>query len=828
VQSSLTLCLLFVIVLLLPVVCLYVIYKQYAPDAPWDTAETLDIFQQVIRQLANLAHTTSPSQQNYDHYLRILELLAQVKIGIVLVDLTKPRVLLDDSGLQDDDDANGEHGPDEALRVLAELLRTILQSVRLDHPPQIPELAQKTISACLEEYDNGIMVPIPLLDELLVCIGQGRTVLVTNPAAAAAAAAAEGGRKKKLPLHQVEQVNPSYVVAASVVRHLVDRLGTPVANLLNGLLNGDAHIVGESSISVEPLASCANNYGKPRAQNQTADADVDVWSIIYELHKIAPPILTTVVGTVSNSLQDTQLEKRLLVTKLFGRLFTSTNSTMAEQFGPVYRSWLVRANDREVDVRMVMVEYLIKIISNTTSSFSLDVREQAQKALLDKIHPTQTTTLHNSNNASGGGAGGDPDPDVNLRLKVVHEICDLAYSNKAAISAQLLHGVQHRLASKHKQERRDALTGLAQTHHRQFTVERLQEIQAGGDDCDLEVIVRVMHAARNDDDNGCYRWIPSKVFECMCYSDAIDTEMHSRVCLVVDDLLLGSELTNSSKRMTPTARAVGLALVVDSLEADTTAILTGGATSTPYQWMITMFQRRAQLQSAVSQYIDSRSQVRLYERGSEKELTANAKAEELLERVASLTGPPQGNAPEGERHPVLEKFHAAKDKHIFRILSTIATPTHSTAARIRALEELPKRVKHLGEATVAWVRTLVRRCAMGDFMNSQNVQHCIQLALECFQAEELQLSASLVACVKVAADCFPELCATKECFGTLIEFFTECRGLPSGKFKKEVEQSGMVTALSAILAAAAPASITVRLMKASLLIFILRSLQPVV
>lgn len=135
------------------------LFTIYAPDAPWDQPETLNIFRQTIRQLANLAHTTSPSQPNFRLYLRLLELLAEVKIGVVLVDLNK---------------AGDEDTSEEALQVLAELFRTVLQSIRNDHPHEIFEMATKTITGCLEEYYEGSFIPIPLLDELLICIGKGK------------------------------------------------------------------------------------------------------------------------------------------------------------------------------------------------------------------------------------------------------------------------------------------------------------------------------------------------------------------------------------------------------------------------------------------------------------------------------------------------------------------------------------------------------------------------------------------------------------------------------------------------------------------------------
>lgn len=215
--------------------------------------------------------------------------------------------------------------------------------------------------------------------------------------------------------------------------------------------------------------------------------------------------------------------------------------------------------------------------------------------------------------------------------------------------------------------------------------------------------------------------------------------------------------------------------------------------------------------------------------GSEEALTANANAEDLLETVAGLTAPTTCNSQNlapGERQPILQRFHALKDKHIFRILSTIVSPTHSTSARIRALDEVPKRVKQQQssqknaagsnsksdeDGLLIWVRTLVRRCAMGDFINAETIHHCILLAQECFHEEDIVSCRALVGVVKIAADHFPELCVAKdESFTTLIELFTDARSLhKGGSFQKEVQECGLMTALSAILASAAPASTTV-------------------
>jgi hypothetical protein len=175
---------------------------------------------------------------------------------------------------------------------------------------------------------------------------------------------------------------------------------------------------------------------------------------------------------------------------------------------------------------------------------------------------------------------------------------------------------------------------------------------------------------------------------------------------------------------------------------------------------------------------------------------------ERLEIVATLTAPLPGSV---DIQEVLEKLHNARDKHIFRILATISRSDHSASARVRAFDELPKRTKSLGDATAAWVKMMARRCAMSNFINVEIVNQCILLAQECFQGGHIPECAQFLTCVKTAVEIYPALGGTKEGFGTLMELFGECRAGSSSKTKKLIGEYDLVTILSAILAAAAPA-----------------------
>ncbi len=181
--------------------------------------------------------------------------------------------------------------------------------------------------------------------------------------------------------------------------------------------------------------------------------------------------------------------------------------------------------------------------------------------------------------------------------------------------------------------------------------------------------------------------------------------------------------------------------------------------------------------------------------GSTEHLTANANALDLLEAVASFTEFTTGDT--GERNPVLERFHTAKDRHIFRILSTITTPTHSIQARVRAYDELPKRVKSLGDTAVRFVKGLVRKCSMGDFLNQEIVHDSILLAQEFGGQGDWELCRKFLRCIELATDYFPEVCGEAQCFLNLTELFLECRS------SKDRGLDDILTRLTSILAKAA-------------------------
>ncbi|KAL3919926.1 MAG: hypothetical protein SGILL_003509 [Bacillariaceae sp.] len=905
--------------------CCIELFTLYAPEAPWTTDETLEIFNQTIRQLGNLAHTTSTKQPHFYDYYRILDLLAEVKIPVLLVDLYKVnddkdrrrrnkkkkkssrrRQLQasqdtldtisempsdsDDDSSDEDDHHTANQTSQEALQVLTNLFRTLLGSVRNEHPREILDYCEKIMTSSIQEFFDTSVLPVPILDELLLAVGQGRTVLVLQQPQQQQPQQTKSKRRgaKKAPPAgapvYAPQLNPSYLVASAVVRHNVERLCAPIATLLNGLVNNDARSIGESTLTTQleeyrdssdasdlspnfedekrrnsrgskdkpkttpaeqAILDLAKAIGEPQPQQQDSRVTSHAWNIIYNLQVVEPSTLTTVIGNLASNFETTDFGQRVMVTQTLGKLFRghqrkdSSNLTMAVEYNPCFRQWLSRSADKRLEIRQLMLPHLIDLAKacpdpNATGS-KVELVREVHVALFERL---------------------SKDPSSDFRKTLIQQLSNVAYGHRRVLPANLMREIGTRVMSKNKDERKDALTGLVQTYFKQFMKYHLGSVLEGGDDCPIEVVLNVLdkccrsspadakdqirlslgkspkgkdngrkrrisrrgkgdddddsddddfdmdeHERSRQDDFDYYQWIPSILFEAASFTDSIDAEMHSRVIMLVDELVLGCELRGPEdrKHLTSTARAVGLAVVVDGVR---------NQSHLAWHWMGALLDERAKLQTTLKEYIDARADIRNHVTGSEDYLAADSKAMDLLEKIASLLPAPGGPAPaQGERHPILEKFHSIRDKHVFRILGTITHPNHSVSARIRALNDLPKRVKATaGDAVQKWVVSLVQRCAMGDFLNQDVVHHCVVLAHECLQEDDWDSTNRFLTCAEMAASRFPALCASEQDYTTLSEMFRDCSGVSSSssKKKKHMDKSNILTLLSSILAMASP------------------------
>ena len=237
--------------------------------------------------------------------------------------------------------------------------------------------AVSAIAACIDEFDSTI--PTAILDEVLLCVARGPN----------------GGAEE-----DETSATPSYMCAYNVIKRCEERLSTPVAMLMNGLLDGNTTVMNDTQISQDA-----------------------VWGIVFELHRIAPSLLTTVVGNVAAALQVEEADRRLRVVKLLGRLFYAQSSDIGVKFASCFRQWSDRIKDADVTIRKQMARCLVKVLENKP-----DLRQSATKSLVHLLE----------------------DPVTDIRVEVVHSICDLASEDPAKVSPDLLKAIGNRVSSKSK------------------------------------------------------------------------------------------------------------------------------------------------------------------------------------------------------------------------------------------------------------------------------------------------------------------------------------------------------------------------------------------
>ena len=86
------------------------------------------------------------------------------------------------------------------------------------------------------------------------------------------------------------------------------------------------------------------------------------------------------------------------------------------------------------------------------------------------------------------------DNSADIRIEIVHNICDLASEQPGKVSTDLLKAIGNRIASKSKTERKDAATGLAQIYQTHYSKVVLTEIDQD-EDCEIETIISTISSS---------------------------------------------------------------------------------------------------------------------------------------------------------------------------------------------------------------------------------------------------------------------------------------------------------------------------------------------
>ena len=667
-------------------------FYLYAPEAPWDTNEILSVFEQILQQVGNLSHCTNPSMPNYQNYFRLLDQLATVKVAVVLVELYN-------------------QGVNEALETLAELIKTLMEAMHREHPREVMANAVVAITACIEEYDpSSNSIPIAILDEILDVIAAGPTTTeIVAPTSHTTSSSAEDGsnntkiKKRKSPAQEVPQTiqvpSPAFLLAKHILHRCEDRLSSPIARLLNALLN---------THSISPNANAGNGSQSAILQSTRLHTD-QVYLIIYELHRVCPDILTEVVGNVAGLLQCEDTSQRLRVTRLLGRLFYSQQSSMLEKFEACFREWIRRASDIDTDIRLVMAKCLVQLVRIGKCS-----NKNSQDSTRSSIEHALTILLS--------------DKELAIRQHILNTLCNIALEHPSYLTAGLMRQVGERVQSRNKLERREAATGLAKVYARHYMLPRVMSLQhclpseedrdEEEDDTLGEELCTRLHTlltSHSKDSSSEYEdllsWIPETILQCLqYYTDEIDWEMRSRLIHLLDEVVIPKSAITSSHQ-----RAVAVCLMYHAVPKGCTRALGE------------LLSNRAVVQDKMVEYIRLRTEATNSSSAEQRQLGMHMAKGVLL----NLPHIPYSSNDQDISTKALTRLHTHRDRHLIRLLHTLCTPLHTPGALQRALTDIPSRM-NTSDDEVQWIKhAFLRRLGMGHAYTHPTWHSCINLAFQC-------------------------------------------------------------------------------------------------
>lgn len=227
-------------------------------------------------------------------------------------------------------------------------------------------------------------------------------------------------------------------------------------------------VLEQCAIKLEPYVIHFITSAMAAEETSQNNSQTAYHEIIYDIYQCAPQMLQGVIPNMTHELLTDQLDVRLKSVKLLGRLFAIPGHPLPEVFRPLFLEFLKRLTDKDVEVRLSVVEHAKEcLLSNPFRHEAADIISAISDRLLDY--------------------------DENVRKQVVAAICDIASYALKSIPMETIKFVADRL--------RDKMVSV-----RMYTLERLADIYrvyclkcSDGSFIDYE-----------------FEWIPRKIIMC-CY-----------------------------------------------------------------------------------------------------------------------------------------------------------------------------------------------------------------------------------------------------------------------------------------------------------------------
>ncbi|KAL6538568.1 hypothetical protein OROGR_012556 [Orobanche gracilis] len=259
-------------------------------------------------------------------------------------------------------------------------------------------------------------------------------------------------------------------VPESLLLILLSTLGSDKEDVTMAARRLAMNVIENCSAKLEPgikqfLVSSMSGDSRP------LKSEINYHAVIYDIYRCTPQILSGVAPYLTGELLNDQLEIRLKAVSLVGDLFALPGSSISEAFKPVFLEFLKRLTDREVKVRMSVLEYVkLCLLENPFRAEA----HQVISALSDRLL----------------------DYDENVRKQVVTVVCDVACHALSSIPIETIKLVSDRLRDKSVLVKR-------------YTMERLADIYR------ISCMKRSNDSKKDDE----YDWIVGKILRCFFDKD---------------------------------------------------------------------------------------------------------------------------------------------------------------------------------------------------------------------------------------------------------------------------------------------------------------------
>jgi sister-chromatid-cohesion protein PDS5 len=103
----------------------------------------------------------------------------------------------------------------------------------------------------------------------------------------------------------------------------------------------------------------------------TPELSEEIYSLIFELYKISPSLLTAVIPSLTMQLRVEDEDIRIKATNLLGKLYSSDSHDYIKDFQKDFKEFLNRLNDLCPTVRLEMMKICMDLLSARSELFGI-------------------------------------------------------------------------------------------------------------------------------------------------------------------------------------------------------------------------------------------------------------------------------------------------------------------------------------------------------------------------------------------------------------------------------------------------------------------------